>query len=212
MPKPSFRRSKNILAQLRIDPRSLDEHNRRLKRLEAVTRIEVVSRALLAGGSLIQRAANAKAPGPHIGIEVLKGAKLMRGWRSAAPQGIKPDALYVAIGPVKEKWWYRFFEFGVKSHGVARRKRTRYQQNLRKQGVSISKARKYRTGAKQKRTTASTRPAMVFTIGGKLIFARKVRGFAAKPFLRPAADSQGPAAIQALGRELKLEIEKAARA
>lgn len=210
MPRPTFR-AKNIQARLRIDPRSLAEHNRKLKRLEGVTRREVVEAALLAGGGLIKSAANQKAPGPDIVMEVMTGAELMRGWRSGGAQGIKPEALYVAIGPDKQHWHYRFSEFGVKAHSVKRRKRTRYQQHLRKGGVSISKARNYRTGAKQSRTTGQTRPSMVFTIDGKLIFARKVKGFAAKPFLRPAADSQGPAAIQALGKELAREIEKVAR-
>jgi hypothetical protein len=211
MARPSFR-GKNIQARLRIDPRSLEEHNRRLKRLAAVTRKEVVSAALLEGGGLIQSAAKARAPGPHIGIQVMTGAELMKGWKSAGAQGIKADALYVAVGPDKEHWYYRFSEYGVKAHGVKKRKRTRYQQHLSKQGVGIGKARKYRTGAKQQRTTGSTRPAMVFTVDGRLVFARKVRGFAAKPFLRPAADSQGAAAVQALGRALAREIEKAAKA
>lgn len=210
MARPSMR-GKNIQAKIRLDPRSLAEHNRKLKRLESVTRVEVVSAALMDGGSLIQSAANSKAPGPHIGIEVMRGSQLMKRWRSAGAQGIKPDALYVAIGPDKAHWYYRFSEYGVKAHAVKRRKRTRYQQNLTKQGVRISKARKMATGAKQKRTTGSTRPSMVFTVDGKLIFARKVRGFGAKPFLRPAADSQGPAAVQALGKALKREIEKAWR-
>jgi HK97 gp10 family phage protein len=205
MPRPKFP-SKNIQARLRIDPRSLEEHNRKLRKLAAVTRKEVVKAALLKGGGLIQSAAEAKAPGPHIGIEVLTGAQLGK-----SVKGVKPEALYVAIGPDKQHWYYRFEEFGVKAHGVKRRKRTRYQQYLGTQGVRIGKARRYATGAKQKRTTGQTRPAMVFTLDGRLIFARKVRGFAAKPFLRPAADSQGPAAIQALGRELAREIEKAAK-
>ena len=209
--KPSFSGAKNIRATLKIDTRSLEAHNRKLRRLAEVTREAVLREALLKGGALIQRAASAKAPGPNIGIEVQTGAQLSKRWRSAGAQGIKPDALYVAIGPVKEKWYYRFAEYGVKAHGVARRKRTRYQQHLSKQGVRISKARKLSTGAKMARTTGSTRPAMVFTIDGRLVFARKVRGFAAKPFLKPAAEGQGNAAVQAMGQILKREIEAAAR-
>lgn len=209
MARPSPRRAKNIRAQLRIDPRSLDDHKRRLKRLESAVRIEVIRRALGEGGKLIQRAANTRAPGPHVIIEVLTGTELARGWRAASARGVKSDGIYVAIGPDRTHWYYRFMEYGVKAHSVGRRKRTRYQQHLGKQGVRISKARKYRTGAKQARTTGSTRPAMVFTIDGRLIFARKVAGFAARPFLRPAVDSQGDAAIAALGRELEREIKKA---
>lgn len=210
--RQSFRGAKNIRANLKIDTRSLEALNRQLRMLEDATREEVVRRALLAGGGLIQRAAKSKAPGPYIGIQVMKGGDLARRWRSAGAQGIKPDALYVAVGPDRKHWYYRFKEYGVKAHSVRRRKRTRYQQNLRRQGIRISKARKMRTGAKMARTTGSTRPAMVFTIDGKLIFARKVRGYPAKPFLQPAVSSQGENAIKALGGVLKREIERAARA
>lgn len=210
--RPRFRGAKNIRADLKIDTSSLEALNRKLRRLEDAVREEVVRRALLQGGSLIQRAAKSRAPGPYIGIKVLKGHELMRGWRSAAAQGVKPDALYVAVGPDRKHWYYRFLEYGVKAHEVVRRKRTRYQQHLRKRyGMGIRKARQQRTGAKMGRTTGATRPAMVFTIDGKLVFARKVRGFPAKPFLRPAVSSQGNNAIQALGVVLGREIERVAR-
>lgn len=204
MPRPSFKRAKNIRARITIDPKSLAEFNRRLEKLAAAVREEVVRAALAAGGGVIQSAAEQKAPGPHIGVEVMKGAELMKGWRSAKAQGIKPHALYAAIGPDKEHWYYRFVEYGVKAHGVTRRKRTRKEINAR-----LSQGREAR--ARIRRQFAGKRPAMVFTIDGKLIFARKVKGFAAKPFLRPAADSQGPAAMQVIGQVLRREIEKAAR-
>jgi HK97 gp10 family phage protein len=198
--------SKNIRATLRIDPRSLEAHNRKLKQLAAVTREEVVKKALLAGGSLILGAANSRAPGPHIIMKIVKGSNL-----SKSVPNINPEGLYVAVGPDKAHWYYRWKEYGVKAHSVTKRKRTRYQQYLKKQGVRISKARKHRTGEKMKRTTGSTRPAMVFSLDGKLIFARKVRGFPAKPFLRPAADSQGANAIRMIGKVLDQEIKKVAR-
>lgn len=204
MPRPSFRNAKNIQARLRIDPRSLDEFNAQLKRLAQVTRVEVVTDALEAGGALIHDAAEQKAPGPHIEYQVMRGSELMKKWRSAAAQGIKPEALYVAIGPDEDHWYYRFAEFGVKAHGVKKRKRTRAEIDARKtQGRSA-----YRS---LRRQFAGKTPSMVFTINGELIFAKKVRGQPKKPFLRPAADSQGNAAIQAIGKVLKLEIEKAAR-
>lgn len=210
MPRPSFRNAKNIQARIQLDPRSLAEHNAALLRLEKATRLEVVTEALEAGGSVIQTAANAKAPGPHIEIQVMKGSELSKKWRSAGAQGIKPDALYVAIGPDEKHWYYRFAEFGVKAHGVQKRKRTRYQQYASKNKIKRSSLTTM-NAAGRKRKAGNLKPAMVFTIDGKLIFTRKVRGYAAKPFLRPAADSQGGAAINAVGAVLKREIEKAAR-
>jgi len=204
MPRPSFKGAKNIRAKLTIEPKSLAEFNRKLERLAQATREAVVREALAGGGGVIQSAAEQKAPGPHIEFEVMKGSELAKNWRSAGAQGIKPDALYVAIGPDKEHWYYRFHEYGVKAHGVKKRKRTRKEIKARyAQGRTA-----YRS---IKRQFAGRKPAMVFTIDGKLIFARKVKGYAAKPFLRPAADSQGPAAMQAIGAVLRREIEKAAR-
>ncbi len=205
MPRPSFRNAKNIQATVRLDPRSLAEHKAALRRLAKVTRQEVTTEALEAGGSIIQRAANAKAPGPHVIIEVLTGAQLSKKWKSAGAQGIKPEALYVAIGPDVAHWYYRFAEYGVKAHGVKRRKRTQGEIKMR-----LASPRSARRAIRKQ--FASRKPAMVFSIDGRLIFARKVSGFSAKPFLRPAADSQGGAAIQAVGAVLKREIEKAASA
>lgn len=204
MPRPSFRNAKNIQGRLRIDPKSLEQFHKKLRRLEQVTRVEVVTKALEAGGLLIHNAAEQKAPGPHIEYQVMRGSQLMRRWRSAGAQGIKPEALYVAIGPDKDHWYYRFAEYGVQAHGVKKRKRTRAELTARKtQGRSA-----YRS---LRRQFAGKTPSMVFSIDGKLIFAKKVRGQPKKPFLRPAADSQGNAAIQAVGKVLKVEIEKAAR-
>lgn len=202
--RPNFRNTKNVRARITIEPKSLAEFNRKLERLAKAVREEVVTLALAAGGGVIQSAAEQKAPGPHIGVEVMKGSELMKGWRSAKAQGVKPNALYVAIGPDKEHWYYRFHEYGVKAHSVMRRKRTRRQQ-------SHARVRREAGYGVIPKSVKRQRPAMVFSIDGKLIFARKVKGYAAKPFLRPAADSQGPAAMQAIGQVLKREIEKAAR-
>lgn len=204
MPRPSFKGAKNIRAKLTIEPKSLADFNRKMQKLAQATREDVVRAGLAAGGAVVQSAAEQKAPGPYIGVEVVKGSELMKGWRSGSAQGIKPNALYVAIGPDKDHWYYRFHEYGVKAHGVKSRKRTRKEITAR----SIQGRTAYRG---LKRQFAGRRPAMVFSIDGKLIFARKVKGYAAKPFLRPAADSQGPAAMQAIGQVLKREIEKAAR-
>lgn len=205
MPRPSFKGAKNIRAKLTIEPKSLAAFQAKLKRLGQATRAEVVTEALEAGGMIIHNAAEQKAPGPHIEIEVMKGSQLAKKWRSAGAQGIKPEALYVAIGPDSDHWYYRFHEYGVKAHSVRSRKRTRKEITAR--------ATQGRTAYRSiKRQFAGRKPAMVFSIDGKLIFARKVKGYAAKPFLRPAADSQGGAAMQAIGVVLKREIEKAWKA
>ncbi len=211
MPRPRIRQSSNVRARLSIDPQSFAEFDRVMKRLKDVARREIVEKALLAGGGIIHDAAEGRAPGPHIEIEIMTGSQLKSGWKSAEAQGIVANGIYAVIGPDTQHWYYRFAEYGTKAHGVGKRKRTRYHQYLGKQGVKTSAARKMKTGAQQRRSVASTRPAMVFTIDGKLIFARKVRGKAAKPFLRPAMDSKGDTAINAVGVVMGAEILKAAR-
>mgnify|MGYP000197403492 CR=1 FL=1 len=204
MPRPSFRNAKNIQAKLRIDPRALAEHNRKLKKLAVAVRADVIKQALLAGGDVIKDAAKQKAPGPYIGVEVMPGAQLQKKWRSAGSQGIRPEALYAAVGPDADHWYYRFPEYGVKAHGVSKRRRTRKEIQLR-----YASPRSARSAIRKQ--FAGRRPAMFFAINGKAIFTRKVRGFAAKPFLKPAAENNADAAIKALGDVLGREIDKAAR-
>ena len=204
MPRPRLKQSTNARARLSIDPASLADFERAMKRLEAAVRREIVEKALLKGGGVIHDAAEAKAPGPHIEVEIMTGSELMKGWSSAGAQGIKSDGIYAVIGPDIKHWYYRFSEYGVKAHGVKRRKRTRKEITLRAESPRSSRR-------SIKKSFAGKRPAMVFTIGGKLIFARKVRGHAAHPFLRPAVDTSGSAAINQMGRVMGAEIEKAAR-
>ena len=64
---------------------------------------KVLEQATLAGGAVIERLAEQKAPGPHIDTEVEKKA---------------PGAVTVAIGPDKDHWYYLFFETGAQSHEV----------------------------------------------------------------------------------------------
>jgi HK97 gp10 family phage protein len=210
MPKPRIKvKAANLRGKLSISAESFKRFEKELRRLEIIARAEVVRRALQAGGDVIHDAAEARAPGPHIVTKIVTGAELMQGWKSsAAAQGLKPGSLYIIIGPDKDHWYYRFAEYGIKAHGVKRRKRTRYSQYLKAQGVKASQAKKYKIG---KRSVSMTRPAMVFTIDGKLIFARKVKGSAARPFLRPAVDTQGDTAMQRVGDVLADEIVKAAR-
>lgn len=210
MPKPRIRgAAANLRGKLSISAQSFQRFEREMKRLEVVARAEVIRAALQAGGDVIHDAAESKAPCPYIVTKIVTGAELMKGWKSSAStQGLKADSLYIIIGPDKQHWYYRFPEYGVKAHGVKRRKRTRYSQYLKSQGVATSKARKYTIG---KRTVAATRPAMVFTVNGKLVFTRHVKGSPAKPFLRPAMDTQGMVAVQRIGDILADHIAKAAK-
>ena len=205
MARPRLRQSTNVRGKLSVDPKSLVEFERAMKRLEQAVRREVVERALLSGGGIIHDAAENKAPGPYIEIEIMTGAELMKGWSSAGTQGIKSNGIYAVIGPDDKHWFYRFQEYGVKAHGVKKRKRTRKEITLRAQSPRSNRR-------SIKMAFAGKRPSMVFTIDGKLIFARKVKGHAAHPFLRPAVDTSGDAAITQMGRVMGAEIEKAARA
>lgn len=77
-----------------------------------------------------------------------------------------------SIGPLKSKWFYRFREFGTKAHGP-KHKQTRYQKDMKRAGIGTSDKR---------------RSMMRWYAGGSPIFARRVRGVAAKPFLQPAME------------------------
>lgn len=132
----------------------LDTLTRRLRATGAATQAVFLD-AAEAGARVIQRHANANAPGPHIGIEV----KAENAERAVA-----------SVGPKKEKWFYRFRESGTKEHGP-KHKKTRFQSYLKKVGATVS----------------DRRVAMLrWYENGQPIFARKVRGVSAKPFLQPA--------------------------
>ncbi len=202
-------RASNIRARLALDPRSLREFEAALERLKMAARKEAVMNALAAGGGVLRDAAESRAPGPHIACEVMTGSQLARGWKKASAAGVKPEALYAVIGPEEKFWYYRFAEYGTKAHGVSRRKRTRYQQYASKNRMKRSTLKSYRTG--QGRSVSRMKPVMVWMEGSRLIFARKVRGQPAKPFLRPAVDAQGNTAMVRVGQMLAMEIEKVAR-
>ena len=80
-----------------------------------------------------------------------------------------------SIGPLKSKWFYRFRETGTKAHGP-KHKQTRYQKDIKRAGIGTSDKR---------------RSMMRWYQGGSPIFARRVRGVAAKPFMRPAMERTG---------------------
>jgi HK97 gp10 family phage protein len=201
---PRLKQSRNTRGIISLDPASVEKFKKDMEHLQQATRREIVEKALYSGGIVIHNAAELKAPGPHIVIDIFTGAELMRGWTSAVVQGIKVTDLYAVVGPDDEHWYYRFAEYGVKAHGVERRKRTRKEINLR-----ISMGRVYRSSIKK--AFEGKRPAMVFEINGKLIFARHVKGKAARPFMRPAFDSKGGAAMNEVGQVIASEIDKVAR-
>ncbi len=62
-----------------------------------------LERAVLAGAEPIRADANRRAPGPHIEAEIAESSDL---------------AAEVAIGPDRDHWYYRFFEFGAGSHAI----------------------------------------------------------------------------------------------
>jgi HK97 gp10 family phage protein len=63
----------------------------------------VLRQAVQAGAEVVERAAEGKAPGPGIGTE---------------PAGQAADSVTVAVGPLAEKWYYKFFETGTGAHEV----------------------------------------------------------------------------------------------
>ena len=97
------RTGKNIRGTVRID--GLDELKRQLRRLGADVKKELEA-AMVYGAGFIQIEANRLAPAPHIGIEVEKAGR---------------EQVSVAVGPTKEKWYYRFFELGAQPHEITGR-------------------------------------------------------------------------------------------
>lgn len=162
---------------------------------------EAVDEALLAGAEIVQSAQVRRAPGPYIEIEFVKSVKTLQ--KGSATGLMKKDlsgkARYVAIGPDKKHWYYRFHEFGTKAHGVTKRKRTRNQQ-------ASSRSRTKGSNASKK---AKVRPMMSWVQGGERIFARQVRGFAARPFVRPSVDENQAAISKAMADVLRRKILKA---
>ncbi len=68
----------------------------------------ILVQAVVAGASVIQGAANAKAPGPHIEI-------------NAHPK--RRGKIRVDIGPDKDHWYYMFFETGATPHRIGPKNR-----------------------------------------------------------------------------------------
>ncbi len=116
------RMSGNIKARLSLSAESFAKHKAALKKLANVTRKEITSAALLAGGIIIRDAANEKAPGPHIVCIVVTGRTLMKSRRFrglGAGRELKSNMRYAAIGPDADHWYYRFSEFGATKHDIS---------------------------------------------------------------------------------------------
>jgi HK97 gp10 family phage protein len=94
------------------------------------------------------------------------------------------DTVTLAIGPDKEHWYYTFGETGTSQHEVSPR------------GL-----RGLKGGA----------GALAFIGSMGAVITKKtltIPALAARPFLRPAMDSQGDEAVEAVGARLRKEIEK----
>ena len=80
-----------------------EELKRRLKKLGQAAAGAALVKAGEAGAKVLQKAANSRAPGPHIEAEVVKA---------------DADSVQVEIGPDKEHFYYRFFEMGAAPHDI----------------------------------------------------------------------------------------------
>ena len=121
----------------------------------------VLDAAAQAGAQMIQAAANQDAPTPAIETEA--NLKLS-----------KTAYKVVDIGPKKQKWYYRFFETGVQPFEI-----------------NMLTKRSTRSGGGG-RPIHSSASGLAFDVDGKRIITPIVhRGsIPARPFLRPAMDSQ----------------------
>jgi HK97 gp10 family phage protein len=184
-----------IRAKVSVD---LSRFRSALADLEAAVSGKIVDEALTAGGRVIQKAAISKAPGSGIVVEKMGGKRLGSGVGTGLmKKDISAGGSYVVIGPDREHWYYRFAELGVKEHGP-KRKSTERQRRLRLEGRR----------AEAKSLRGKTRPALRFYRNGVPVFARKVRGFAARPFMEPAAREAGEAAIREIGKVISRKLRE----
>lgn len=61
----------------------------------------VLEAAVAAGAEIVRDVAREQAPGPEIEMEVIKSSD---------------ESATAAVGPDKDHWYYRFFEFGAGAH------------------------------------------------------------------------------------------------
>ena len=149
----------------------------------------ILPKAGQAGGASIARFARSGAPGPGIVVE------------RARP--FTDEVVTFEVGPDKDHWYYRFFEFGVQPFEIDMigRRSSRSAVNRKKsaeRGVTVrTRGRKIR----------SEHRALKW--GGNIIKSVVQRGaFAAKPFLRRAVRDNNDAIAAAVGDVLRREIDK----
>lgn len=201
--RPKFAKAQ-IRATLSIDPDSLAEVNRRFEALSKAMRETIVRDALKAGGQIILNAAKSKAPGPYVFMDVLTASEMKQLVGKKLGRQVKQGSLYAVIGPDKDHWYYRFREFGVQTHGVGKRTQNRKMQNALKNRVHRARVR-----TAQGRKSIRYRPALLLKFDNGERFAKKVRGFAARPFLRPAFDENQGKAIAMMIKVINDGIDKA---
>lgn len=156
---------------IRMDFNNLDEITRRLRAVGGASE-SVFRNAAEAGGRVIRTAALSNAPGPEIGIEVVVESS---------------SRATVSVGPLKNKWFYRFFETGTKAHKARKSAFTKYLNRIGRTDLS------------------ATEPVpLMMWVGGRF-FAKKVKGVAARPFMKPAmervdeiSDAVGQVYLQAI--------------
>jgi HK97 gp10 family phage protein len=84
----------------------MDELKMKVKGISRRVAINLES-AMLAGAAVVEKEADALAPDPKIEKET---------------QEKSPSRVAVAVGPEKEKWFWRFFETGATAHEIKARK------------------------------------------------------------------------------------------
>jgi len=90
------------MARMQVRVTGDDVLMRKLARL-GVKASDVLEAATQAAATVIEREANAAAPGPNIRQETTEKAA---------------SRVVVAVGPIKEKWYYRYHETGTRPHVI----------------------------------------------------------------------------------------------
>jgi HK97 gp10 family phage protein len=159
------------------------ELKEKLDRLGKYARAALLT-AAKAGADPIRGAAQINSPG---GEPILIGNEKIDGGTAE-----------VDIGFDEEKWYLRFFEFGSSTHEVTGKK-----ENY----VSFKHRKSKKNQAPEQRKVVGS---LAFEGRNGLIITKSVEhpGMAAKPFLRPAADSKQDAARDAAGEVFRKEIDK----
>ena len=175
--RPSMKKS--ITGRLSLEPTSYAAHKKVLKELGRAVRKEIIEKALMAGGKIIHADAEARAPG-KLAIRVIGGRSLRKRVDAKLENIVKANGKFVAIGPDKKHWHYRFFEFGATAHDIRPTKSKKAIVFDGSSGLVVTKS------------------------------AKATGGVRMRPFLRPAVDRNANAAMMAIGNVLAKEINAAA--